>query len=142
MSPHRGTLPATTLCLVVIVAQLALLISYCEWPTSQIVRQGFPLNERDILVKDVIPIVAAGYIIGSIAMALTHVVFPKARIMVILYVVGACAGLAMSAFLLLSVAISGTPTIRDLGALAMLFAIPLAIATWAAVVSSWTRSRS
>lgn len=142
MSPHRGTLPATTLCLVVIVAQLALLLSYFEWPTSQIVRQGFPLNERDILVKDVIPIVAAGYIIGSIAMALTHVVFPKARIMVILYVVGACAGLAMSAFLLLSVAISGSPTIRDLGALAMLFAIPLAIATWAAVVSSWTRSRS
>lgn len=142
MGPHRRTLPATTLCLVIIVAQFALFHSYFEWPTSQIVRQGFPLNERDILVYDVIPVVAAGYIIGLIAVALTHVVFPKARIMVMLYVVGACAGLAMSAFLLLSVAVSGIPPIRDLGIIAMLFATPLAIATWAAVASSWTRSRS
>jgi len=99
-----------------------------------------PPSEREILVYDVLPIVIAGYVIGLGAIAITRFFFPRSSIKVVLYVVGACAGLAALFILWLSAAIGGTRNIRDFGAIAMLFAVPLAIATWA-VISSYRLKR-
>lgn len=135
MSTFEKTPLATALCLALVVAGFALFVANFEWPTSRIVRAGFPIGNGDILIRDVIPIVIAGYAIGLGAIAITRFVFPKSGIKTILYVVAACAGLAALPLLALSVAISGTPTIRDLGAVAMVLSVPLAVATWAAVAS-------
>jgi hypothetical protein len=135
MSQYERTPPATAVCLALVVAAFALFIANFEWPTSRIVQQGFSISDRDILVYDVLPIVVAGYVIGLGAIAITHFIFPKSSIKIVLYVVGACAGLAALPLLVLSAAFSGAPTIRDLGAIAMLFAVPLAIATWAVISS-------
>src|SRR5882757_1894543 len=94
-----------------------------EWPTS---RLGRPPSEREILVYDVLPIVVAGYVIGLGAIAITRFCFPRSSIKVVLYVAGACAGLAALFILWLSAAIGGTRNIRDFGAIAMLFAVPSA----------------
>jgi hypothetical protein len=124
------------MCLALVVAALALFIANFEWPTSRIVREGFSISERDILVYDVLPIIVAGYVIGLGAIAITRFIFPRSSIKVVFYVVGACAGLAALPLMALSAAI-GAGNIRDLGTIAMLFAVPLAIATWALV--SWYR---
>ena len=124
---------AILMCLALVVAAFALFIANFDWPTSRIVQQGFPITERDILVYDVLPIIAAGYGIGLCAIAITRFIFPKSNIKTIFYVVGACAVLVALPFLMLSVAISGTPPIRDLGTIAMFFAVPLAIVSWAFV---------
>jgi hypothetical protein len=42
-------------------------------------------------------------------------------------------------FLALAVAISGAPTTRDLGSIAMFFAVPLAVGTWAIISSHLQR---
>jgi hypothetical protein len=137
-STDKRTVPATALCLFLIVAALGLFMSNFEWPTSRIVREGFSISQYDILVYDVLPIIAAGFAIGLGAIAITHFIFPRSSIKVVLYVVGACAGLAALSLLWLSAAI-GARNIRDLGAIAMLFAVPLAIATWAFIASYRTR---
>ena len=134
MNTYERTVPATAVCLALVVAPFVLFIANFEWPTSRIVREGFSISERDILVYDVLPIIGVGYVIGLVAIAITRFTFPRSNIKVVLYAVGACAGLVALPLLALSAAISGTPTIRDLGAMAMLFAVPLAIATWAVVL--------
>ena len=95
---------------------------------------GSAPSVREILVYDVLPIVVAGYVIGLLAIAITRFIFPKSSIKLILYVVCACAALAALPFLWLSNAIAAG-NIRDFGTIAMIFAVPLAIATWAAVSS-------
>jgi hypothetical protein len=135
MSAYERTPLATLVCLALIVAAFALFIKNFEWPTSRIVQRGFSITERDILVYDVLPIIVAGYVIGFGAIAVTHFLFPKSSIKMVLYVVGACAALAALPLLALSAAISGVPNIRDLGVIAMIFAVPLAIATWIMVSS-------
>ena len=132
MNAYERTPAAAAVCLVLVVAAFWLFIANFEWPTS---RLGRPPSEREILVYDVLPIVVAGYVIGLGATAITRFIFPKSSIKVVLYVVGACAVVLALPLLALSAAISGTPTIRDLGAIAMLFAVPLAIATWAGISS-------
>jgi hypothetical protein len=139
MSAHERTIPAIILCLAIVAGAFALFIANFEWPTSRMVREDLSITERDILVRDVLPIIVSGYGIGLGAIAITRLVFPKSGIKAILYAVGACAGLVALPFLALSTAISGTPTIRDLGAIAMLCAVPLAIATWA--IASSRRSK-
>src|SRR5262245_30758539 len=139
MNTHERTPPAIAVCLALIVAAFVVFIANFDWPTSRMVREGHSISERDILVYDVFPTIGAGYVIGLGAIAITRFIFPRSSIKVVLYVVGACAGLAALAFLKLSVAISGTPPIRDLGTIAMLFAVPLAIATWAVI--SWCRPK-
>ena len=74
------------------------------------------------------------------ATAITRFIFPQSSIKVILYVAGACAVLTALLFLALSAAISGTPTTRDLGTIAMLFTVPLAITTWAVVIFVSTKT--
>ena len=140
MNTYERTPPATAVCLALIVAAFVLFSANFEWPTSRIVREGFSISKRDILVYDVFPNIGAGYVIGLGAIAITRFIFPRSSIKVVLYVVSACAGLVALPFLMLSAAISGTPTIRDLGTIAMLFAVPLAIATWA-VISSYRPKR-
>jgi hypothetical protein len=140
MNTYEKTPLATAVCLALVVAAFVLFIAIFEWPTSRIVREGFSISERDILLYDVIPIVVAGYVIGLGAIAITRFIFPRSSIKVVLCVVGACAGLAALPLLWLSAAIGGTPNIRDHGAIAMLFAVPLAIATWA-VISSYRTKR-
>lgn len=140
MPTHERTAPAITVCLAVVVAALGLFIANFEWPTSRIVREGFSISESDILVYDVLPIVVAGYVIGLGAIAITRFIFPSSNVRVILYVVGACAGLAALPLMALSAAI-GAGNVRDLGTIAMLFAVPLAIATWA-VISSYRPNRT
>ena len=137
MNTYERTLPAIAVCLALVVAAFVLFIANFEWPTS---RMGFAPSERDILVYDVLPNIGAGYVIGLGAIAITRFIFPRSSIKVVLYVVGACAGLVALLFWRLSVAISGTPPIRDLGTIAMLFAVPLAIATLA-VISSYRPKR-
>jgi hypothetical protein len=132
MNAYERTPAAAAVCLALIVAAFWLFNANFEWPTS---RLGRPPSEREILVYDVLPIVVAGYVIGLGATAITRFIFPKSSIKVVLYVVGACAVVLALPLLALSAAISGTPTIRDLGAIAMLFAVPLAIATWAGISS-------
>jgi hypothetical protein len=139
MSTYERTVPATAVCLALIVAAFGLFIAIFEWPTSRMVRKGFPISENDILVYDVLPIIVAGFVIGLGAIAITRFIFPRSSIKVVLCVAGACAGLAALPFLWLSAAI-GARNIRDLGAIAMLFAVPLAIATWA-VISSYRTKR-
>jgi hypothetical protein len=134
MPMHERTVPAAALCLVLVAAALALLIASFEWPTSRMVRQGYSLSETDILVYDVLPIVVAGFVIGLGAIAITRFIFPRSSVKVIVYVVGACAALAALPLLWLSAAI-GARNIRDLGAIAMLFAVPAAIAAWGAISS-------
>ena len=105
MSTYERTLPATAMCLALVVAALALFIANFEWPTSRIVREGFSISERDILVYDVLPIIVAGYVIGLGAIAITRFIFPRSSIKVVFYVVGACAGLAALPLMALSAAI-------------------------------------
>jgi hypothetical protein len=139
MSSDERTAPATAVCLVLVVTAFRLFIANFEWPTSRMVREGFSISENDILVYDVLPIIVAGFVIGLGAIAITRFFFPRSSIKMVLYVVGACAALAALPLLWLSAAI-GTRNIRDLGAIAMLFAVPLAIATWA-VISSYRTKR-
>jgi len=80
----------------------------------------------------------AGYVIGLGAIAITRFIFPRSSIKVVLYVVGACAVLVALLLRWLSAALGGTLT-RDLGPIAMLLAVPLAIATWAVI--SWCRPK-
>src|SRR5262245_62414958 len=136
MHTYERTAPATAVCLAIVVAALGLFVANFEWPTSRMVRNGFSISERDILVYDVLPIIGAGYVIGLGAIAITRFIFPRSSVKVVLAVVVACAGLVALPLLALSKAISGTPTTRDLGAIAMLFAVLLGIATWA-VISSY-----
>ena len=137
MNAYERTPAAAAVCLVLNVAAFWLFFANFEGPTS---RLGRPPSEREILVSDVLPIVVAGYVIGLGAIAITRFFFPRSSIKVVLYVVGACAGLAALFILWLSAAIGGTRNIRDFGAIAMLFAVPLAIATWA-VISSYRLKR-
>ena len=139
MYRYERTAPATAVCLALVVAAFGLFIANFEWPTSRMVRKGFSISENDILVYDVLPVIVAGFVIGLGAIAITRLIFPRSSIKVVLYVVGACAGLAALPLLWLSAAI-GARNIRDLGAIAMLFAVPLAIATWA-VISSYRTKR-
>ena len=134
MNAYERTPAAAAVCLVLVVAAFWLFNANFEGPTS---RLGRPPSEREILVYDVLPIVIAGYVIGLGAIAITRFFFPRSSIKVVLYVVGACAGLAALFILWLSAAIGGTRNIRDFGAIAMPFAVPLAIATWAVI--SWYR---
>lgn len=135
MDRNERTASATALCLTLAVAAFWLFIANFEWPTSRIVRNGFAIDQSDILVYDVLPIVAAGYAIGLAAIAITRFVFPRSDIKVILYVAGACAALVSLPLMLLSVALGGARNIRDLGTIAMVFAVPLAVATWAGIAS-------
>ena len=139
MYAYERTAPAAAVCLALVVVAFGLFIANFEWPTSRMVRSGFSISENDILVYDVLPIVVAGFVIGLVAIAITRFIFPRSSIKVVLYVVGACAGLAALPLLWLSAAI-GARNIRDLGAVAMLFAVPSAIATWA-VISSYRPKR-
>jgi hypothetical protein len=135
MNTHERTPAATVVCLVLIVAGLVLFNSAFEWPTSRI---GRPPSQSEILIYDVLPIIVAGYAIGLLAIASTRFIFPRSSIKAILCAVGACAALLSLPLLALSAAI-GARNIRDLGAVAMLFAVPLAIATWAVISSYRTR---
>lgn len=132
MLAHERTVPATAVCLATVAAAFALFIAVFEWPTSRMVRNGIPISQHDILLYDVLPIVVAGFVIGLIAMAITRFLFPRSSMKAILYVVAACAGVAALPVLWLSAAI-GARNVRDLGTVAMLLAVPLAIAAWAAV---------
>ena len=136
MNAYERTPAAVAVCLVLVVAAFWLFIANFEWPTS---RLGRPPSEREILVYDVLPNVIAGYMIGLGAIAITRFFFPRSSIKVVLYGVGACAGLAALFILWLSAAI-GERNIRDFGTIAMLFAVPLATATWA-VISSYRLKR-
>jgi hypothetical protein len=142
MSVPERTPLAIALCLALVVIAFALFIAYFEWPTSRMVRQGHLLSERDILIYDVIPTIVAGYAIGLGAMAITRFVFPKSNIKAILAAIVICAALVALPFLALAVAISGVPTTRDLGSIAMFFAVPLAVGTWALVSSFWPRQEA
>src|SRR5207244_2812350 len=102
-------------------------------------RMERPISQRDILLYDVLPDIVVRYLIGLGAIAFTRFIFPKSNIMVVLYVVGACAALAALAILHLSNVIGGPRNIRDFGGMAALLAVPLAIATWAVI--SWCRSK-
>ena len=133
---YERTPAAAAVCLALVVAGFVLLIANFEWPTSQL---GRPPSDREILVYDDLPVIVAGYVIGLGAIAITRFIFPRSSITVVLYVVGACGGLAALSILWLSAGI-GARNIRDFGAIAMLFAVPLAIATWA-VISSYRPKR-
>ena len=102
MHTYERTAPATAVCLALVVAAFGLFITTFEWPTSRMVRNGFSISESDILVYDVLPIVIAGFLIGLGAIAITRFIFPRSSIKVVLYVVGACAGLAALPLLWLS----------------------------------------
>jgi hypothetical protein len=129
-TPERTPL-AAAVCLVIAFGGLVLFDTNFAWPTS---RLGRPPSQEEILLHDVLPIVVAGYVIGLVAIAITRFIFPRSSIKVVGYVVGACAGLAALLLLSLSAAI-GARNIRDLGAIAMLLAVPVAIATWGAISS-------
>jgi hypothetical protein len=131
MSTSERTPLAVVVCLALVVAGFVLFITNFEWPTSHIDR---PPSLKEILVYDVLPIVIAGYVIGLCAIAITRVIFPRSSIKVILIAAAGCAALVSLPLLMLSVAI-GASNIRDHGAIAMLFAVPLAIATWAVIAS-------
>jgi hypothetical protein len=136
MNTHERTPLATAVCLALVVAAFVLFAATFEWPTS---RLGRAPSEREILVYDVFPEIVAGYVIGLGAIAIARFIFPKSNIKVVLYVVVACAGLVSLALLKLSAAIGGPTNPRDLGGVASLFAVPLAIATWAVI--SWCRPK-
>ena len=133
-TPERTPL-ASVVCLALVVGGFVLLIANFEWPTA---RLGRLPSEREILVYDVLPEIAAGYLIGLVAIAITRFMFPKSSIKVVLYVVGACAGLAALFVLALAAAI-GAGNIRDPGGAVSFIAAPLAIATWGVI--SWCRPK-
>lgn len=135
MNTYERTPLATVVCLALVVAGFALFIANFEWPTS---RMSYSPTERDILVQDVLPIVAAGYVIGLVAIAITRFNFPRSNIKVILSLAAACAGLLALPLLVLSAAI-GSGNFRDHGTIAMLFAVPLAIATWTVIASFFAK---
>lgn len=56
MNTYERTPLATAICLALVVAAFVLFIASFEWPTSRIVREGFSISERDILVYDVLPL--------------------------------------------------------------------------------------
>jgi hypothetical protein len=140
MSTYERTPLAITMCLALVIAALALIMANFDWPTSRIVQGGFSITEQDILLYDVLPLIIAGYAVGLGAIAITRFIFPRSNTKAVLCVVFACAGLAALPVLMLSAAISGAPTIRDLGATMMLFAVPAAIATWTVISSCLARS--
>ena len=131
MDTYERTPLATVVCLALVVGGFVLFIANFEWPTSRI-RPSH--TESEILIYDILPIVVAGFVIGLVAIAITRFIFPRSSIKVILYVALASAGLLSLPLLALSAAI-GAGNIRDHGTIAMLFAVPLAIATWAAIAS-------
>jgi hypothetical protein len=135
MNTYERTPLATVVCLALAVAGLVLFDTNFEWPTSRI---GRPPSEREILVYDVLPLVVAGYVIGLVAIAITRFIFPKSNIKVILIAAGACAAVVSLPLMMLSAAI-GSGNIRDHGTIAMLFAVPLAIATWAVIASLFAK---
>jgi len=135
MNANERTPLAAIVCLVLAGAGLVLFDTNFEWPTSQL---GRPPSQGEILVYDVLPIVIAGYVIGLCAIAITRFVFPRSNIKTILIAAGACAAVVSLPLLMLSTAI-GASNIRDHGTIAMLFAVPLAIATWAVIASLFAK---
>lgn len=135
MSAHERTPLAAIVCVVLAFAGIVLFNSNFAWPTSQL---GRPPTQREILVLDVLPIVIAGYVIGLVAIAITRFIFPKSSIKVILIAATACAAVVSLPLMMLSAAL-GSTNIRDDGGIAMLFAVPLAIATWAAIASLFAK---
>jgi hypothetical protein len=141
MYTYERTAPATAVCLALVVVAFGLFIANFEWTTSRMVRRGLSISEHDILIYDVFPLILVGFVIGLGAIAITRFIFPRSSIKVVLYVAGACAGLAALPVLWLSAAI-GAGNIRDLGVIAMLFAVPSAIATWAVLSSYRTKGEA
>jgi hypothetical protein len=138
MNTHERTASAAAVCLALVIAAFALFIAIFEWPTSRMVRRGLSISEDDILIYDVLPIIVEGFGIGLGAIAITRYIFPRSSIKMVFYVVGACAGLAALSVLWLSAAI-GARNIRDVGVIAMLLAVPSAIAAWAVISSYRTK---
>jgi len=135
MNTNDRTPLAAIVCLVLAGAGLVLFDTNFEWPTSQI---GRPPTQREILIYDVLPLVVAGYLIGLCAIAITRFIFPRSSIKVILIAAGACAAVVSLPLMMLSAAL-GSSNIRDPGTIAMLFAVPLAIATWAGIASLFAK---
>ena len=135
MSAHERTPLAAIVCVVLAFAGIVLFNSNFAWPTSQL---GRPPTQREILTYDVLPIVIAGYAIGLCAIAITRFIFPRSSIKVILIAAGACAAVVSLPLMMLSAAL-GSSNIRDPGTVAMLFAVPLAIATWAGIASFFAK---
>ena len=135
MNTNDRTPLAAIVCLVLAGAGLVLFDTSFEWPTSQL---GRPPSQREILVYDVLPLVVAGYVTGLCAIAITRFIFPRSSIKVILIAAGACAAVVSLPLLMLSAAL-GSSNIRDPGTIAMLFAVPLAIATWAGIASLFAK---
>jgi hypothetical protein len=133
-TPERTPL-AAAVCLVIAFGGLVLFDTNFQWPTS---RLGRPPSQEEILLHDVLPIVVAGYVIGLVAIAITRFIFPRSSIKVILIAAVACAAVVSLPLLMLSAAI-GSSNIRDPGTIAMLFAVPFAIATWAVIASYWPK---
>jgi hypothetical protein len=132
MNTYERTWPAAAVCLALVVSGLWLFDTNFEWPTG---RLGRPPTQREIWVDDILPIIVAGYGIGLSAIAITRFFFPRSDIKTILYVVAGGAVLISGPLLMLSAAISGTPTDRDFGSILEIFAAPLAIASWAVIAS-------
>ena len=135
MNTNDRTPLAAIVCLVLAGVGLVLFDTNFEWPTSQI---GRPPTQREILIYDVLPLVVAGYLIGLCAIAITRFIFPRSSIKVILIAAGACAAVVSLPLMMLSAAL-GSSNIRDPGTIAMLFAVPLAIATWAGIASLFAK---
>ncbi|HWL74966.1 MAG TPA: hypothetical protein VNQ74_13945 [Burkholderiaceae bacterium] len=70
--------------------------------------------------------------------AITRFIFPRSSIKVLLIAASACAAVVSLPLLMLLAAI-GVSNIRDDGEIAMLFAVPLAIATWAVIASLFAK---
>lgn len=138
MNTHERTPLAAVVCLVLAAAGLLLFSMGFAWPTSQL---GRPPSQREILVLDVLPIVVAGYAIGLCAIAITRFLFPRSSIKVILIAAGACAAVVSLPLLMLSAGL-GSTNVRDDGTIAMLFAVPLAIATWAVIASFFAKQET
>jgi hypothetical protein len=134
MNTYERTASATAMFLATVIAAF-ILFSNVPWPTSWLDRAP---EQTEILLYDILPDIVVRFVIGLGAIAITRFVFPKSNITVILCVVAACAALA-SLFLLWLAAAIGARNPRDLGGVASLFAVPLAIATWA--VMSWYRRK-
>jgi hypothetical protein len=135
MNTNERTPLAAIVCVVLAFAGIVLFNSNFAWPTSEL---GRPPSQREILVLDVLPIVIAGYVIGLCAIAITRFIFPRSSIKMILIAAGACAAVVSLPLLMLSAAL-GSSNIRDPGTIAMLFAVPLAIVTWAAIASLFAK---
>ncbi|BAT58450.1 hypothetical protein GJW-30_1_00975 [Variibacter gotjawalensis] len=104
-----------------------------EWPTARLVQEGHALQERDIWLYDVLPIIVAGYLMGFVAMMLTRFLFPRARSKPILISVGVCAGAVGLLLIHLSLVIAGRMPDRDIGSLGMILMIVVGVATWSAI---------